>query len=100
LTAQFKPKRILTEYPISQTLKDGRRLRGWIDALVETDAGWVIIDHKSSPRPKSEWQQEVQEYSGQLAAYASAVEQRGLPVAGLWIHFPVTGGLVRLAFAD
>ncbi len=100
LTAQFKPKRILTEYPISQTLKDGRRLRGWIDALVETDAGWVIIDHKSSPRPKSEWQQEVQEYSGQLAAYASAVEQSGLPVAGLWIHFPVTGGLVRLAFAD
>ena len=40
---------------------------------------------------------EVQEYSGQLATYANAVQCSGLPVVEMWIHFPVTGGLVQLA---
>jgi ATP-dependent exoDNAse (exonuclease V) beta subunit len=97
---RFKPMRILIEYPISETRADGRFVRGWIDALIETEAGWVIIDHKSSPRPKSQWDREVLEYSGQLATYAEAVQHSGLPVVGLWIHFPVTGGLVRLALPD
>ncbi|TDJ38986.1 MAG: hypothetical protein E2O54_11750 [Gammaproteobacteria bacterium] len=94
---RFKPKQILVEYPVTEARDDGRLVRGWIDVLVETEAGWVIIDHKSSPRPKSEWEHEVQEYSGQLAAYAGAVAHSGWPVVEMWIHFPVTGGLVRLA---
>jgi hypothetical protein len=97
VAARFEPERILTEYPVIEARGDGRIVRGWIDVLLETQDGWVIIDHKSSPRPRSEWAREVEEYSGQLAAYADAVEHSGLPVAGMFIHFPISGGLVSAA---
>lgn len=93
---KFAPKRTLVEYPISHALDDGRVVRGWIDVLLETDAGYVVIDHKSSPRPKSEWTAEALEHSGQLAAYARALEAAGKKVAGCWIHFPVGGGAARV----
>ena len=91
----FEPKQILTEYPISLRLDNGQVLRGWVDVLLETSDGWVIIDHKSSPRPKSEWAQEVVEYSGQLEAYRQALQAVGRTTLGCWIHFPVSGGIVR-----
>lgn len=93
----FEPKRILTEYPISHRLENNQIVRGWIDVLLETHEGWVIIDHKSSPRPRSEWGQEVVEFSGQLAAYKQALEAAGKTTLGTWIHFPVSGGVVRAA---
>jgi ATP-dependent exoDNAse (exonuclease V) beta subunit len=71
-------------------------VRGWIDVLLETDAGFVVIDHKSSPRPKGEWPVEALEHSGQLAVYARALEAAGKNVAGCWIHFPVGGGAAKL----
>ena len=52
---------------------NGQTMRGWIDVLIETAEGWVIIDHKSSPRPKSEWRAEALEHSGQLASYRSMI---------------------------
>ena len=80
-----------------ELVKDnGQVLLGWIDLLLETDAGWVVIDHKSSPRPRSEWTAEAIEYSGQLAAYVSALRGAGLECAGCWVHFPVGGGLVEV----
>jgi hypothetical protein len=36
-------------------LDNGQRMNGWIDVLVDTEEGWVIIDHKSFPGGKSEW---------------------------------------------
>ncbi len=92
----FNPKRILTEYPISHRLANGQIAKGWIDVLLETSEGWVIIDHKSSPRPRTEWGQELIEYSGQLAAYREALEATGKPTMGCFIHFPVGGGLVGM----
>ena len=77
-------------------LEDKRGVKGWIDALIETEEGWVILDHKSSPRPKSEWRKEAEEYSGQLATYRKAVNREGRKVIGTWIHFPVSGGLVEI----
>jgi ATP-dependent exoDNAse (exonuclease V) beta subunit len=94
---RFAPQRVLIEHPIVHRLDDGRVVRGWIDALLETDAGLIVIDHKSSPRPKSEWRAEALEHSGQLAVYKRALEATGKTVAACWIHFPVSGGAARLS---
>ena len=96
LASSFSPSRVLAEYPVELAQSNGQVLWGWIDLLLETEAGWIVIDHKSSPRPRSEWAAEAIEYSGQLAAYAQVLEAAGVHCAGCWIHFPVTGGLVEV----
>ena len=96
LNARFAPHRMLIEYPVQLVQDNGQVLRGWIDLLLETEEGWIVIDHKSSPRPRSEWADEALEYSGQLAAYASALRGAGLDCAGCWVHFPVSGGLIEV----
>ena len=93
---RFAPLRVLVEHPVTLVRDNGQVLRGWIDLLLETEQGWIVIDHKSSPRPRSEWTGEAREYSGQLAAYASAIRGAGLECAGCWVHFPVSGGLVEV----
>ena len=93
---RFAPRRVLVEYPVELVQDNGQVLRGWIDLVLETEQGWIVIDHKSSPRPRSEWPVEALEYSGQLAAYADALQGAGLHCAGCWVHFPVSGGLVEV----
>jgi ATP-dependent exoDNAse (exonuclease V) beta subunit len=93
---KFAPQRTWVEYPVAHLLEDGRAVRGWIDVLLETDSGLVVIDHKSSPRPKSEWPTEALEHSGQLAVYAQALAATGKKVVGCWIHFPVSGGAAAI----
>ena len=96
LATRFGPRRLLVEHPVELVQENGQVIRGWIDLLLETAAGWVVIDHKSSPRPRSEWTAEAIEYSGQLAAYVRALRGAGLECAGCWVHFPVGGGLVEV----
>ncbi len=55
----------------------------------------MLIDHKASPRARSDWEEIALGYAGQLAAYAEGVVRAtGRPVLSRWIHFGVTGGLV------
>jgi ATP-dependent helicase/nuclease subunit A len=96
LEKTFAPKQTLVEYPIAHRLDDGRIVRGWIDVLLETSRGWVIIDHKSSPRPKAEWSHEVVEHSGQLQSYKNILAAAGRSPSECWIHFPVGGSVVRV----
>ena len=98
LDSWFKPRQILVEHPVEHLLQNNQIIRGWIDVLLETEAGWVIIDHKSSPRPRSEWHDEALKHSGQLASYALSLREAGLTVAGCWVHFPISGGLVEIVF--
>lgn len=93
---RFAPRRILAEYPIAHARSDGRGVHGWIDVLVETDGGCVVIDHKSSPRPRAEWAGEACQHSGQLELYRAALAAAGRTVSSCWIHFPVGGGIVRV----
>lgn len=96
LDARFSPLRMLVEYPVECVGDNGQVLRGWIDLILETEKGWIVIDHKSSPRPRSEWPSEALEHSGQLAAYGKALRQAGLQFAGCWVHFAVSGALVEV----
>ena len=92
---RLQPEAIRVEYPIAQVLDDGRHTAGRIDVVLETAAGPVILDHKSSPLAESEWPAEALKHSGQLAAYRTAFEAAGRS-ATTWIHFAVSGGAVRV----
>ena len=96
LKTRFAPRRIFVEHPVELVQDNGQVLRGRIDLLLETEKGWIVIDHKSSPRPRSEWVDEALEHSGQLATYARALQGAGLDCAGCWVHFPLSGGLVEV----
>lgn len=94
---QFKPIRMHAEYPMHYTNDKGQLIGGWIDLLVETADGFVLIDHKASPRAQSDWEEIALSYSGQLGAYAEGVVRAtGRPVVSRWVHFGVTGGLVEV----
>ena len=97
---RFDPISIYSEYPIHYTNEGGQIISGWIDLLLETAAGFVLIDHKASPRARSDWEEIALGYSGQLGAYAQGITlATGKPVVGQWIHFGVTGGLVEVTQA-
>ena len=100
LEQQFQPKQVLVEIPIATTNEMGQRIEGFIDMLVETSNGWILIDHKSFPGKRSEWSTEAVSYSGQLALYREALNKLKLPVVSMWIHFAVGGGLVGVQLDD
>ncbi|HEX3852841.1 MAG TPA: UvrD-helicase domain-containing protein [Polyangiaceae bacterium] len=87
------------EVPIQAMLdtKHGaRRISGSIDLLLETAAGFVIIDHKSFPGRADQWAMKALEYAPQLLTYAKAVEMAQRPVVGLFVHFTIGGGIAEL----
>jgi ATP-dependent helicase/nuclease subunit A len=94
---KFSPISYSAEYPIRYTTDTGQLVTGWIDLLLETEEGFVLIDHKASPRARSDWEDIAVGYSGQLKAYSDGIEKiTNKPVIGRWIHFAVTGGLVQV----
>jgi ATP-dependent helicase/nuclease subunit A len=74
-----------------------RRLSGSIDLLIETDAGFVVIDHKTFGNPTEQAVRErAEQYLPQLAAYGAAIAAlRGKRVLEYWLHFGVGGVCVQ-----
>jgi len=85
------------EWPI--LLRQGKTVvTGFADLILDTEAGWVVIDHKSFKGRRDQWAAKAAEYTGQLAAYAGAMRAAsGREVVGVWVHFVVGGGLVRMS---
>jgi ATP-dependent exoDNAse (exonuclease V) beta subunit len=96
IATDFQPKRMLVEVPFEVTNARGQRIEGFIDLLLETKCGWVVVDHKSFPGKHADWAAKARSYSGQLALYEEALAKLNMPVASLWIHFAVGGGLVEV----
>lgn len=95
IEANFSPTRYATEYPVQYTNRNGQRVSGWIDLLVETEKGFIIVDHKITTRENLE--EVALGYSGQLAVYAEAVNQASAQdVISCWVHFGVAGKLVQV----
>ena len=44
---RFQPSRILTEVPFTSVNAKGQQLMGFMDLVLETADGWVVIDHKT-----------------------------------------------------
>jgi ATP-dependent exoDNAse (exonuclease V) beta subunit len=96
LERHFQPKRVLVEVPIEATNALGQRIEGFIDLLLETEHGWVVVEHKSFPGKRVDWAGKALSYSGQLALYREALTRVNMPAASVWLHFAVGGGLVEV----
>ena len=83
------------EWPLRMKLKSGSTMRGIADLVLETRAGYVVIDHKSFPGNRDKAVEKAAWYAGQVLAYAEAIRTAtGKPVVGCFIHLPVLGLVV------
>lgn len=83
------------EWPVH--LRKGlQKASGWIDLLLLTEKGWVIVDHKTFPGKEADWLAHACNYLPQLQVYAEAISKAtGKPVREAWIHMPVVGAMIR-----
>lgn len=92
----FNIRRLLVETPFFGTNALGQRITGIIDLAIETDQGWIVIDHKSYPGKRTDWEARALSFSGQLSLYAVALAEAKGAAIRTWIHFAVGGGLVEV----
>jgi ATP-dependent exoDNAse (exonuclease V) beta subunit len=93
---KFEPKQVLVEVPFSFRNPAGQLVSGFIDLLLETPDGWVVIDYKSFQGQKSDWETKALSYSGQMDCYRQALLAMKMKAESLWIYFVLGGGLVRV----
>ena len=87
--------RLHREWPVVERLANGTVVSGTADLVGRTDAGLVLVDHKTFPGSLSDALDRLPKYSGQLATYARVLTAAtGIPVASMWIHLPVLGTAV------
>ena len=96
LVSKYGAKKFLAEWPVSFLNENGQRVSGWIDLLVETDSGYIIVDHKSFPGARKDWEKKALSYASQLAVYKEGVELSGEKVIGAVIHLPIGGALIEV----
>lgn len=85
-----------TEVPVSASIRNSQAV-GAIDVLIQDEQGrYIIVDHKIKPVPKSMWVETASQYTAQLSAYRTILEQQDRPVRACWIHLPLAGGMVRV----
>ena len=76
---------------------DGSIIRGSADRVIETDKGFVVIDHKSFPGGQDEAVKHAVGFAGQLSAYADCIGKAlGKKHMGSFIHFPISGLIVEV----
>ena len=82
------------EWPMH--LRQGlQRASGWMDMVLDTPDGWVIIDHKTFPGAMEKWVDKASSYLPQLQTYSSALKKAtGRQVLETWIHLPIVGAMV------
>lgn len=99
LTENFRSIGTCCEWPVSMVIDNRQRMNGWVDVLLETEMGWIIVDNKSFPGRNSDLAEKALTYSGQLDAYRHAVERATVkPVISQWIHFSIGGALIEIEF--
>lgn len=85
------------EVPVQHRLAGGTVVAGFADLVATSARGFVLVDHKTFPGELDAALERILDYSGQLAAYAAAIEAAtGLAPAGLWIHLPILGAAIDL----
>ncbi|WP_172202796.1 UvrD-helicase domain-containing protein [Niveibacterium sp. COAC-50] len=85
---RWAPSALMVEVPVESILPNGQVMRGRIDMLLRTSAGWILIDHKSNRVRSGNWAEEAAAYAGQLSAYAEAIQRAtGVPVVARVINF-------------
>ena len=88
--------RIYRELPFSHPQANGTIIEGNADLVLETDEGYVIIDHKTFPGGREQCIQKAEGFTGQIGAYAEALTAAtNKPILATYIHFPISGYLMR-----
>ncbi|MCV2356552.1 UvrD-helicase domain-containing protein [Paucibacter sp. B2R-40] len=86
------------ELPMSQAQANGQLLSGRADLVLDTEAGLILIDHKSTPAGTAQHASLAEAHCGQLRAYAAVLESTtGRKVSESWLVLPVSGAAIRLA---
>ena len=94
---QYPGATVITEQSVAWRNADNQLMEGWIDLLLETPAGYVLVDHKSYPG-KDPVGHIKDKYVGQMRGYAEAIESiTGRPVVETLIHMPALGKMFRIS---
>jgi ATP-dependent exoDNAse (exonuclease V) beta subunit len=95
---QFHPTSQQVEVPFTHITADGQQVTGFIDHLIQTANGPVIIDHKTFPGAKSDWKNKTLSYSGQLDLYRKVVQADSPQYSSpsTWIHFVTSGAALQV----
>jgi ATP-dependent exoDNAse (exonuclease V) beta subunit len=84
------------EWPIRLKVKD-QEVHGFIDILLETATGMVILDYKTYTGTIAENLAEAKNFAGQLMVYGEAVGlDTGKKIEGAYVVFPVNGIVVEI----
>lgn len=97
LARRYPAGRVLAEVPVAARRPSGTALRGWVDLVVETDAGVAVLDHKVFTGPIAACIERARDTFGQLDAYGQVLAAvTGNAVLAHFIHLPLAGVLVEL----
>jgi len=92
LRETWKNAVISCELPMRYIDENGTAYQGFIDMLLETPEGYIIIDHKTHPRKDNAAEYCSTKCAPQLRLYRKAVEEAtGKKVIKLIIHLPNLG---------
>ncbi len=98
LSGQWPGAAAQREWPMQMRMNN-QLVRGWIDMLVQGDAGQSIIDHKNITASLDELPERAITYAGQLYLYRQAVSRVfGSAAVETWIHFALQGRMVQVRF--
>jgi ATP-dependent exoDNAse (exonuclease V) beta subunit len=97
INKRFTPEAVFAEYPVQKVAANGQMVKGWIDLLIKTKNGWVIIDHKLYSGNSDSRRKKALEYSGQLQCYRDVVMSfNDVGEMECYIHFPLYGELIAV----
>jgi ATP-dependent exoDNAse (exonuclease V) beta subunit len=98
MNTQFQSYKAWHEIPFRLTTEQNQLLNGIIDLALETEEGWILIDHKTYDG--SDFGKKITDegYLSQLAYYQLALtELSNKPVLKTFLHFPMTGNVVEIS---
>jgi ATP-dependent helicase/nuclease subunit A len=86
-----------SEVPFTWTNPHAQRSEGWLDQVVATERGRIIVDHKTYPG-KDPIGHVRKEYIGQMDTYRQALTDiDGQPPVAILIHLPVLGSVLEVS---
>ena len=97
-SSQFGKFQAWHEIPFRLTTDENQVLNGIIDLALETEQGWILIDHKTYDGLDFEKKIKDEGYLSQLAYYQLALAVLSKkPVLKTFLHFPMTGNVVEIS---
>jgi ATP-dependent helicase/nuclease subunit A len=100
IASRFGTAKRSAEIPIHAIADGNQIIVGQIDLLIETDDGFVVIDHKSFPGTVAVESDRLQSFAGQVDLYRRALYRvTGRACHEFWLHQPISATMVRVELA-